>query len=127
MKLESAAAGGRDILAYPPIILDNVLETSTLIRRIFEEKERARVRDLAYSAEAYLARGLAELAIMKADELGIENIGFTGGVAYNEHIASTIVTRIRDEGFKAYLHRDVPPGDAGVSLGQAIAAIWRQR
>ena len=43
--------------------------------------------DLAYSAHAYLARGLAGLAVEKAQAQGVKTVGFSGGAACNQILA----------------------------------------
>jgi len=79
---------------------------------------------LAYSAEAYLARSLAELAVSQAERLNVKAIGFSGGVAYNEHITKTVRQRVEKNGIKFVTQRLIPPGDAGTSTGQTIAASF---
>lgn len=83
MKLESVADRGRDKLPVKPIIKGNVLETTNLLLTIFENIQRVSTADLAYFAHAYLARGLASLAIEKAQETGAVAVGFSGGAACN--------------------------------------------
>jgi hydrogenase maturation protein HypF len=122
MKLESAAINGEDVLKLKPKIKRGVLDTTCLVHEIFENRNRRPIADLAYSAEAYIAEGLAELAMDKAGAIGLDTIGFSGGVAYNEHITSTIRGVVEGSGLKFLVHDQVPPGDGGISLGQAIAA-----
>ncbi len=126
MKLESTAITGHDVLKLKPRIRgDTELDTTYMLAKVFEEIGRYRVHDLAYSAEKYLAEGLATIAVEKACEMGVEDIGFTGGVAYNEHIAETIRRIVEENGFRFYVNSLVPPGDGGLSLGQSIVAAYR--
>jgi hydrogenase maturation protein HypF len=122
MKLEAIATKGKEALSLKPEINGNSLITSNMVKEIFLNREKASVADLAFSAESYLARGLATLAIEKALELGVKNVGFTGGVAYNEHITLTIKRIVEEAGIQFFVHRLVPPGDGGISFGQAIIA-----
>ena len=82
--------------------------------------------DLAYSAQSYLARGLAQLAVEEAMRLQVKHIGFSGGVAYNEHITATIRKTVEKEGFRFLVHNKIPPGDGGTSFGQAIVAGFQK-
>ena len=126
IKLESAASKGRDVLNLEPkIIGDSVLDTTYLVLEVLEGLSRHRVADLAYSAEAYLARGLAQISIEKADALGVDAVGFSGGVAYNEHITQTMREIIEENGLKFFVHRLVPPGDGGISFGQSVVAAYK--
>ncbi len=122
MKLESAAIGGRDALQLKPQVYGNVLGTSYLIKTIFENLGRGSVADLAYSAHAYLAKGLASLVIEQAGEEGTKNVGFTGGVACNQILAQTIREAVEAAGLRFYVHESVPAGDGGISFGQAVVA-----
>ncbi len=122
MKLESAAIGGSYILGIEPMIQGDVLLTTPLLQELFLRKDGNRVRDLAFSTEEYLGRGLAELAIAEARKEGIRSLGFSGGVAYNAHIVSTAARIVRKEGYGFLLHKEVPPGDEGIALGQALVA-----
>jgi hydrogenase maturation protein HypF len=127
MKLESAAIKGRDVLKLEPIIKDNVLSTAELVHRIFNERNTHAVSDLACSAQIYLAQGLAQLAVNQAKRLKVDFVGFSGGVANNQHITETIRKIVEANGLKFIVHEQVPPGDGGVSFGQAVAAVWQMR
>jgi len=123
MKLESAALTGSDKFNLKPEISDgNIIQTDNLIMAVYENLKKVSVHDLAFSAQAYIARSLAELAIHEADRLGVKHIGFTGGVAYNNHISSTIREVVASRGYKFYVHNMIPPGDGGLSFGQVIVA-----
>jgi hydrogenase maturation protein HypF len=77
---------------------------------------------LAFSAHAYLARGLAELAIEKALENSVKVVGFSGGVACNEIFTKIIRETVEAAGLRFLVHEAVPPGDGGLSFGQAVYA-----
>ncbi len=122
MKLESAAINGTDVLGLKPKVAGKSLDTTSLVLEIFHERDRHSIKDLAYSAESYIARGLAELALEEADRLRVKAIGFSGGVAYNGHITMTIKGMVEARGLSFFVHHDVPPGDGGTAFGQAIVA-----
>ncbi len=123
MKLESAAAIGEDVLRLPPTIRSGVVDTTSLVQAVFDARDRYSRADLACSAEAYVARALAAIAIEVAQTRGIQSIGFSGGVAYNAHITKVIETTIQANGLTAVLHKEVPPGDGGIAFGQALGAV----
>lgn len=120
MKLESTAIKGKDILKLQPIIESNVLDTTQMLLEMFENKEKLPKADLAYSAHTYLAKGLATLAIEKAQERNVKAIGFSGGTACNEILTLTMRRIVESEGFQFLVHEAVPPGDGGLSFGQAV-------
>ncbi|MGQ9460164.1 MAG: carbamoyltransferase HypF [Candidatus Bathyarchaeaceae archaeon] len=125
MKLESAALKGKDVLKLKPELKGNLIDTALLVHEIFGQREQHSVTDLAYSAQSYLARSLAELAVEEAERLKVDFIGFSGGVAHNEHITVTIRRIVEKNGFKFLVHNQVPPGDGGISFGQVIAATFQ--
>jgi hydrogenase maturation protein HypF len=122
MKLESVAMKGKEVLKLNPAIKGNTLETTRMLLEIFENREKHTTRDLAYSAHIYLAKGLAALAMEKAEENKVGTIGFSGGVACNEILVTEMHRIIEDAGFRFLVHEAVPPGDGGLSFGQAVAS-----
>jgi len=122
MKLEAAAMKGKDVLKLKPKIKSNTLDTTQMLLEIFENRGKHSIADLARSAHVYLAKGLATLAIEKALENDVKTIGFSGGVACNEILALTMRKIVEAHGLRFLVHEAVPPGDGGLSLGQAFAA-----
>jgi hydrogenase maturation protein HypF len=125
MKLESTALQGRDVLQIEPIIKSSIIDTSQLLEEIYTNLGRFNTADLAFSAESYIARSLAELAVEAAEIKGVSAVGFTGGVACNEHIHKIIKKIIEDNNLIFISHDAVPPGDGGISLGQAAVAAMK--
>ncbi|MEM3536568.1 MAG: carbamoyltransferase HypF [Candidatus Bathyarchaeia archaeon] len=121
MKLESVAIKGKDALKMQPIIKGDTLETTPMLYEIFVNREKHAKADLAYSAHAYLANGLATLALEKALENNIKTIGFSGGAACNQILALSMRKTVEAAGLRFFVHKSVPPGDGGLSFGQAVA------
>ena len=119
-KLESISMKGKDVLKQKPIIKNNILLTTQMLLEVYNHKKRFSQKDLAYSAHSYLAEGLAELAIEKAIEKGTNHIGFSGGVACNKILSELIQKKVESEGLQFIVHKQLPPGDGGISFGQAI-------
>jgi hydrogenase maturation protein HypF len=120
MKLESAAMKGKDALKMKPIINGDVLDTTQIVSAIFENIGKVSKADLAYSVHAYLARGLASLALEKALENSVKFIGFSGGAACNQILTRVMRETVEAEGLTFMVHEAVPSGDGGVSFGQAV-------
>jgi len=127
MKLESAALGGKDVLKLEPVLKADVIGTTSMVREVFANIRRLRVQDLACSAQSYVARSLGQSAITVANELGLKTVGFTGGVACNEAITHILREALEREGFRFLVHKSVPPGDGGLSFGQAVVAAKTRR
>ncbi len=122
MKLESIALAGKDILKIQPQVKGDVLDTSELIKAIFDSLGRVSAADLAYSTHAYLAKGLAALAIQGANAKSVKNVGFSGGAACNQILAQLMRRNVEAAGLRFFVHEAVPAGDGGVSFGQAVVA-----
>jgi hydrogenase maturation protein HypF len=120
MKLEAVALKGKDKLNLKPKISGNLLNTTDLILSIFENQNKMAVTDLAYSAHSYLARGFATLAVEKALEQNVKYVGFSGGAASNRILVDLIRKVVEAAGLQFLVHSIVPPGDGGVSFGQAV-------
>jgi hydrogenase maturation protein HypF len=127
MKLEAAAYYGRDDRSRLPIDIKNekgrmVLKTSDMVLDIFNSRDSTPKRNLARKFQASLAEGLAQMALKAAENRGLNTVGFTGGVAFNEMMTKVIRERIEKSGFRFLRHTMVPSGDGGLSLGQTIVA-----
>jgi len=120
IKLESMAVKGKDALNMEPIVDGNVLDTSQMLYTVFENLGEASLADLAYSAHAYLARGLASLAVEQALDCGVKAVGFSGGVACNQILAEVMRRTVEAAGLRFLVHEAVPVGDGGVSFGQSV-------
>ncbi|MEM2514743.1 MAG: carbamoyltransferase HypF, partial [Candidatus Bathyarchaeia archaeon] len=125
MKLESTAIHGRNVISIEPQIISGTkLRTTDIMVLLFEGRNNYPKRDLAYSIHYYLARGLAQIAVNLAIEHGVKNVGFTGGVACNQIITEEIRKVVEMNRLNFFAHEAVPPGDGGLSLGQAIIAAF---
>lgn len=129
MKLESIAYHGEDTIDIPLEIKKdnemNILDTSKILISVLEAKKSGkRVQDIACSAQRAVGEGLAKLGIKAADKTGVDIIGGTGGVFYNEAISKTIKEVVTENGYEFIQHKNTCAGDGSVSLGQAaIAAL----
>ena len=125
MRLEAYSRGGTDKLNIKPEVTGGIINTTSLIRTIYDQRMKISVSDLAFSAHAYLARALAEVAVALAEEEGIQTVGFSGGVAMNEIITTRIRKIVAHAGLQYVGNSIVPPGDGGISLGQAFLSSIR--
>ncbi|MEM2134284.1 MAG: carbamoyltransferase HypF [Candidatus Jordarchaeaceae archaeon] len=126
IRLESIATKGKDHIKITPEINKQngkyVFDTTKLLSDILEKLNHNKIQDLAASGQRAFAEGLAQMAITTAEETGVKIIGFTGGVAYNEAINNIISKLVKENNLKFVEHQKIPPGDAGISLGQAVIA-----
>ncbi|MBL8079534.1 MAG: carbamoyltransferase HypF [Anaerolineales bacterium] len=60
-------------------------------------------------------------------ETGIKSVVLSGGVWQNITLLRRSLSLLENDGFKVYIHREVPTNDGGLSLGQAAIAAARMR
>jgi len=65
---------------------------------------------------------LAEMIVAVAARCGLEAVALSGGCFQNRALTERAVQRLREEGFRPYWHRRIPPGDGGIAVGQLLAA-----
>ena len=124
MKLDSAGNEGKQ-LDFPISIKDSVLDTTEILVHALSLKEDGkRVEDIAFSAEAAIAEGLAKIAAKEAKKRGIDFIGISGGVAYNDVIVRKASEIVKNSGLKFVQHQEIPPGDGGISIGQVYFSAF---
>ncbi|MEU4512734.1 carbamoyltransferase HypF [Nonomuraea wenchangensis] len=74
-----------------------------------------------------VADAVARACAALRDATGLTAVALSGGVFQNVLLAERTVRRLRAAGFRVLTHRRVPPGDGGLSLGQAVVAAARDR
>jgi hydrogenase maturation protein HypF len=68
---------------------------------------------------------LAEGLVAAAKRVGLEQVGLSGGCFQNRYLTERAVHRLKQEGFRPFWQKRVPPNDGGLSLGQAVYARLR--
>ncbi len=128
LRLEALASGGEAKVEMPVVIkkLDSryVLETTELLDAVLLARREYRYEDIAASAQKAIAEGLVSIAIRVAKMRGIDSIGISGGVAYNDAIVRNMKENAEREGFRFFTQRRAPCGDGGISLGQAAMVAF---
>ncbi|MDG5821301.1 carbamoyltransferase HypF [Natronococcus sp. A-GB7] len=129
MKLEALAADGKPIaIDVPTARADGrpVVDTPALFATLVELREAGHSRStVAATAQDVLARGLADLAISVATARNRKTVALTGGVAYNDHIATRIRERVTSADLELIVNKRVPAGDGGIAYGQLTVAATR--
>ena len=104
-----------------------IINTSDLILDVINllKIKDSKRQDIAAKFQKAIGLVYAKVAIKIARENDIETIGLTGGVAYNGAFSKAIKERIIKGGFSFIEHNLVPPGDAGISVGQLIGGYFK--
>jgi hydrogenase maturation protein HypF len=64
--------------------------------------------------------------VEKALENNVKTVGFSGGTACNEILVSCMRKIVEEAGLRFIAHKVVPPGDGGLSFGQAVVGGFFQ-
>ena len=121
MKLESAAGRVEPLEIDIPYDRSGDiirLDQSRLLYRLIQLRGSASPAELASTAQTALAGGMAQIALEVARNEGIEAVGLSGGVAYNDEISREVEKTVSGSGLDFVTNTEVPPGDGGVALGQ---------
>ena len=105
----------------------HVINTSELILDILEllKNPKSKRQDIAAKFQKELGLSFANTAVNLAKTLGIRKIGLTRGVAYNYSFSKVIKEAVIQSGLEFLEHNLIPPGDAGISMGQLIGGLFR--
>ncbi len=95
------------------------LDWQPMIEGIFDDIAGDVATDLISTS---FHRSLIESLVELAQHFRQKTVALSGGCFQNRYLLETAVAILRDEGFDPVWHRDVPPNDGGVALGQVIAA-----
>ena len=107
MKLESVAYYSKNDIEIPFEIKDNILNTREILREVVRLYQKGENKsDIANAAQKTIAKGLSQIAIENADKKGVEVIGATGGVFYNEAITDTCKKYIEENGYNFIQHKN---------------------
>jgi len=93
--------------------------------------DHKRKANLALGFVGSVVRDMVSICISSSGDLEVPKgegrplVGISGGVAYNVPILREFCTSCRDLGGAYLLHDRIPPGDGGVSTGQAVVAGWQ--
>jgi hydrogenase maturation protein HypF len=68
------------------------------------------------------ARMMVEMAAEAAREAGLEGVALSGGTFQNRILLERCCDLLEARGLRPLIHRNVPPNDGGIALGQAVVA-----
>ena len=117
----------RELFTPAPEDREDILEIDwqPLVEAIVEDSRRG--VDVGIIA-ARFHNALVEAILAVAKAVGEPKVALTGGCFQNRLLTERASQRLREAGFDVLLHRQVPPNDGGISLGQiAVAAARMER
>ena len=99
------------------------IDSLPMIRQLVTDLENGVAAELL-SARFHngLAQVIVDVCCKIAKEKGALPVALSGGVFQNRYLTERSAKMLRNAGFEVLLHRQVPPNDGGLSLGQAAVA-----
>lgn len=71
-----------------------------------------------------MARGLADAILTLTEAHDLETVVLSGGVFQNELLLGDLTQCLAAAPLRLWTNREVPPNDEGISLGQAVMAVY---
>ncbi len=126
IKLEENTLQGKIIEEIQPKLLYNndtlIIDTSYLLEKVIDALEKGYpYEDIGYSIQWSLGYSLGKAAVKGA--VGDQFIYVSGGAAVNHIILSGIEKAVTESCKKLVLPMKTPPGDGGLSFGQAVYGV----
>jgi len=121
MQLEFAAAP-EDTSAYCLAIRDDgplVIDWQPLVEQVLLDRSAG---ESVGRIAARFHNALAAVAVELAARAGCPRVALSGGCFQNRLLTERCLACLSEAGFEVYTHRQVPPGDGGIALGQILAA-----
>jgi hydrogenase maturation protein HypF len=69
-----------------------------------------------------LVAGFVELATLLRKKTDLNRVCLSGGTFHNVYLSERLEVRLSEAGFEVFTQKEVPSGDGGLSLGQAVVA-----
>ena len=101
-----------------------VLDWRPLVEAVLADRKRGTPGSVI---AARFHNALAEGIERVARELEQAVVALSGGCFQNRLLVERVQSRLEAAGLRVLLHRQVPPGDGGISLGQVAVAAARCR
>jgi hydrogenase maturation protein HypF len=118
MRLEGAVTR-TELLPGGWTIRDGVLDLLPLFEALTHERDPARGANLFHGT---LIAGLIAWVAEAAATAAVDRIVLSGGCMLNRVLVEGLLTGLRANGLSPVVARELPPGDGGLSLGQAWIA-----
>ena len=130
IELEMAIDDAADTGFYPfGIVAEDkgwVIDNRPLFEAIVEDiRLGAPVSRISQRFHNGLVEVLARLAKLLRGQTQLDRLCLSGGTFQNVYLLARLEGRLKGDGFQVFTHTEVPSGDGGLSLGQALVAAHR--
>jgi hydrogenase maturation protein HypF len=128
VELEGLAASQAPDRAYPFDFDGRQIDTRPLIAAVGEDVRIGVSRPvIARWFHSTVVEVIAATCGRLREETGLNVVALSGGVFLNAIVLAESIERLVRDGFRVCRHRQVPPGDGGLCLGQLMVAAAAAR
>ncbi len=111
---------------YPIPVDGQLIDPGAMFFALLEDRSRGTPLPVL---SARFHNSLAQLCLRLCEALkasqGLNTVAFSGGVWQNTYLLRRSKAALEKAGFRLLIHRQLPPNDGCVSLGQAVVAHWQ--
>jgi hydrogenase maturation protein HypF len=130
IELEMAISPSEDCNGYPLDLVPGgdrwIIGTRPLFEALISDLQRKiEVGEISRRFHNGLVDTFVRIAGLLQDENGLNRVCLSGGTFHNVYLSQQLESRLTKAGFEVFTHHEVPAGDGGLSLGQAMVAAAR--
>jgi len=96
------------------------LDWEPLVEYLWTSRIKKDASTLALDLHHAFAQGIVDTARIA----GVDSVALSGGCFQNVLLLDITTRLLKEAGFRVLIHQEIPPGDGGIALGQALAAVW---
>jgi hydrogenase maturation protein HypF len=132
MAMGSGEVASSECTAYPLTLVhgDNrwIISTRRLFEALVDDLNRnVSVALISRRFHNGLLEGFVAVATLLGSKAGLNRVCLSGGTFHNVFLSQRLEARLSEVGFDVYTQKEVPAGDGGLSLGQALVAGAKYR
>jgi hydrogenase maturation protein HypF len=132
IELEMAIEPSGEDVAYPFALAPDGggwrIDTRPLFAALIEDLRKGlAVGIISRRFHNGLVEVFARLAGLLRERTALNRVCLSGGTFQNAYLLEHLCARLGASGFEVFTHAEVPTGDGGLSLGQAVVAAHRPR
>jgi hydrogenase maturation protein HypF len=105
-----------------------IFEPERLLKELIADiRQETPVKVISAKFHQAVAELIVQTALRLRERENLNKVALSGGVFQNVYLLGLTLARLKANGFEVVTHRQVPPNDGGLALGQAIIAARQSR
>jgi hydrogenase maturation protein HypF len=130
IELEMAITSSADETGYPMKLVPDgdswIISTRSMFETLLNDLERnVPVATISQRFHNGLVEEFVQLATILRTKTTLNRVCLSGGAFHNIYFSQRLEARLSGVGFEVFTQKEVPAGDGGLSLGQALVAAAR--